>query len=250
MRIRFSITSIVLVLGALLLPVSGQCGQKVVVAFSEYPPYKIITQGKRTGIDIEILTEIAKRMDLELTFKNCTFKECLAMMERGEADLMTSLLRRIDREKYILYVQPRYRPKSNKVFYVRKGSSTLIRTYDDLENLKIGVKAGVRYAPIFDRDKSLKKIPAPDVKTNFQRLLAGEIDTFVTSKTEGDYYIKTLGYQDKIVKAPLGFTLSDSSYMGISRKSSFEKQAKEFGRNLKRLLDKGQVQKIVDSYVK
>lgn len=250
MRIRFSVTVIVLILGALLFPVSGQCGQKVVVAFSEYPPYKIVTEGKPTGIDVEILTEIAKRMDLELSFKNGTFKECLGMMERGEGDLITSLLRRVDREKYILYVQPRYRRRSEKVFYVRKGNRDLIRTYDDLKNLKIGVKAGVRYTPIFDRDKSLNKIPASDVKTNLQKLIAGEIDTFLTSKTEGDYYIKTLGYKDKIAKAPLAFTLSDSSYMGISKKSPFTKQAKEFGRNLKVLLDRGQVQKIVDNYVK
>ena len=34
--------------------------QTVVVAFSEFPPYKMIVDGKHTGIDLDILQEIGK----------------------------------------------------------------------------------------------------------------------------------------------------------------------------------------------
>jgi polar amino acid transport system substrate-binding protein len=228
----------------------GQSSQQVVVAFSEFPPYKMIVDGSHAGIDVEILKEIAKRMDLTLSFKHATFEECLRMMQRGEADLMTSLLRRPEREEYILYVQPRYRARSEKIFYVRMENRNLIRFYDDLKNLKIGVKGGVRYAPVFDNDKGLNKIPAPDIATNLRRLVAGEIDTFLGTRTEGDYWIKTLGYSDKVTKAPFTFTHSYSIYVGIAKKSPFASRAKEFGKHLKSMLDKGHIEKMVDQYLK
>jgi len=92
------------------------------------------------------------------------------MMERGEADLMTSLLRRPERENFIHYVQPRYLNRSEKVFYVLTGRQELIRSYDDLSNLRIGVKAGARYSPMFDTDKTLNKIQALDININRLRL--------------------------------------------------------------------------------
>jgi polar amino acid transport system substrate-binding protein len=211
----------------LLSPNLAQSAQTVVVAFSEFPPYKMIVDGKHTGIDVDILQEIGKQMDFTLDFKNGTLEECLGMMKEGEADLMTSLLRRAEREPYILYVQPRYRARSDKVFYVFKEHPKSIRSYDELN-----------------------KLPAQSIKINISKLVAGQIDTFVTTDTEGDYWIKTLGLQDRITKAPFKFQQLDPIYMGISKKSAFATEANRFGRILKDLVDKGVVQRIVDKYLK
>jgi polar amino acid transport system substrate-binding protein len=250
MRLRVCAFVILIFLVIVLFPTLGQSSQQVVVAFSEFPPYKMMVDDRPAGIDVEILKEVAKRMDLALSFKQATFEECMRMMQRGEADLMTSLLRRPEREKYIHYVQPRYQAISVQTFYVRKAHPNLIRSYDDLKNLKIGVKAGVRYAPVFDNDKGLNKIPAPDIETNLRRLVAGEIDTFLDTRTEGDYWIKTFGYGDKITKAPFTFTHSDSIYMGISKKSPLANRAKEFGRHLKDMVDKGNIRMMKEKYIK
>jgi len=250
MRLRLYTYIVYTFLIIVVFPSLGQSGQLVAIAFSEFPPYKMIVDGKQTGIDAEILTEIAKRMDLTFYFNNGTFEDCLRMMERGDADLMTSLLRRPERENYIHYVQPRYRTRANKIFYVRNDRRNLIRSYDDLTRLRIGVKGGVKYAPMFDNNKDLIKIPAPDIATNLQRLLSGEIDTFLDTSTEGDYWIKTLGFGEKVEKAIFKFTHSDSTYIGISKKSLLTNRAKELGRHLKQMVDKGLIQKIVDTYVK
>jgi polar amino acid transport system substrate-binding protein len=136
------------------------------------------------------------------------------------------------------------------MFYVLKQHQKSIRSYDDLKMLKIGVKGGARYAPSFDNDKTLNKVPAQSIKTNITKLVSGQIDTFITTDTEGDYWIKTTGYQDRITKAPFKFQQLDSIYMGISKKSAFAAEAKRFGRILKGLVDKGVVKKTVDKYLK
>ena len=228
----------------------GTCGQPVTVAFSEFPPYKMLLNGKPAGIDVDILSEIAKKLDLNLAYKQGTFDQCLGMMERGEADFMTSLLRRPDREDFILYVQPRYFTRTEKVFYVLKGREDRIRIYEDLSNLRIGVKAGVKYSLRFDSDQGLKKIAAQDIQANLERLEAGWIDTFIDTGTEGDYWIRKLGYEDKVSKAELKFEQLDPIYLGISRKSPVTKRSHEIGRALKALLDDGMVQRLYDKYVR
>ena len=234
----------------LLSPSLTQSAQSIVVAFSEFPPYKMMADGKHTGIDVDILQEIGKELGFTPNFKYGTLEECLEMMKQGQADLMTSLLRRVEREPYILYVQPRYRARSDKVFYVLKEHQKSIRTYDDLKTLKIGVKGGTSYAQSFDSDKKLNKVPAESIRINISKLVAGQIDTFITTDNEGDYWIKALGLQDLITKAPFKFQQLDPIYMGISKKSAFVKEAKSFGRILKDLVDKGVVQRIVDEYLK
>ena len=234
----------------LLSPSLSQSTQTVVVAFSEFPPYKMVVDGKTRGIDVDILREIGKQMDFTLDFKTGTLEDCLGMIKLGEADLMTSLLRRAEREPYILYVQPRYRARSDKVFYVLQKHQKSIRTYDDLKTLKIGVKVGTSYAQSFDSDTQLNKLAAQSIKINIAKLVAGQIDTFITTDTEGDYWINSLGLQDRITKATFKFQQLDPIYMGISKKSAFAPEAKRFGRILKNLVDKGVVQRIVDRYLK
>ena len=232
------------------LPAAAQNKGAIIVAFSEFPPYKIGGEKDVGGIDIEILEKIATRMDRSLTFKKGTFEDCLKMMEQGQADVMTSLLRRPEREAYIRIVQPRYRVRSDKVFYVLKDRRDKVRIYDDLRALKIGVKAGVRYAPMFDNDERLEKIPADSIKINISKLVAGKIDTFIATDLEARYWIEKLNLGDRIVPAPYRFTHLDPIYMGISKKSAFLEEAGEFGHVLKSLVDNGDVQAIIDRYRK
>ncbi len=239
-----------LALVLLCCPQFAYSAQSVVVAFSEFPPYKMMVDGTHKGIDIDILQEIGKQMDFTLKFKNGTFDKCLEMIKQGEADLISSLHRRGEREAFILYVQPRYRTKSNTVFYLLKKNQNSIRTYDDLSTLKIGVKVGAKYALRFDNDNELNKVPAQSIKLNISKLTAGQIDTFISAETEGDYWIQTLGLQDRITKSSLNFQQLDPIYFGISKQSAFKKEAKRFGRILKGLVDKGTVQRIVDKYLK
>src|SRR6478609_4376885 len=61
------------------------------VAFSNWPPLKIIENGKFGGIDMLILDELATRTDIVFNFRECTWIQCMKMIESGEADLIPSL---------------------------------------------------------------------------------------------------------------------------------------------------------------
>ncbi|MGD9333169.1 MAG: transporter substrate-binding domain-containing protein [Desulfobacterales bacterium] len=239
-----------LVVAAMLIPLTVHSQEAIVVAFSDFPPFKIGHPSQPGGIDVEILEQMAARMNRTLTFKRGSFEECLRMMQEGQADVMSSLLRRPEREKYIHYVQPRYRVRTDKVFFLLKKRGITLRIYDDLQKLKIGVKSEAQYAPMFDNDQSLEKIPADSLKLNITKLAAGQIDTFIATDLEGRYWIRELNLEDRIVKAPFKFSHLDPVYMGISKKSSFMEATKEFGRILKEMVDTGAIRKIEDRYLK
>jgi hypothetical protein len=79
--------------------------------------------------------------------------------------------------------------------------------------------------------------------------MSGEIDTFLNTRTKGDYWIKTFDMAIRSQK-PRYVSHSYSIYMGISKKSPLARRAKEFGRHLKDMLDKGNIRMMVEKYLK
>ncbi len=103
---------------------------------------------------------------------------------------------------------------------------------------------------MFDNDESLNKISADSIKINISKLVAGQIDTFLTTDLEGDYWIRKLGLEDRIVRAPFKLTHLDEIYMAISKKSALADEVEAFGAILNDLVKTGAIQKIEDRYRK
>ncbi len=221
----------------------------IVMAFSDFPPYKMRIGGEDCGIDVELVRQIAAEMELDFVIKDCDFAQCLDLMQSGEANVMTSLLRRPEREAYIKYVQPRYYNRTAKGFYLLSGQQQRIRQYGDLEGLRIGIKSGARYVPMFDEDHTLNKVEALTMAQLLRMLERGELDTVLATETEANFWIRALGLRGKVVPASFFFDQLDPVYMGIALKSPLAKRAKEFGRVLKKLVDQGEFERLRREYM-
>ena len=244
------LTFLLLVAAAFPLPSQTHGGETVTVAFSEFPPYKVVKGEQYAGIDTDLLREVAKRLNLNLAFKHGTFEECLEMMRQGKADVMTTLLRRPEREEYILFAQLRYRTRETKAFYMLTDSNVRVKKYEDIKGLKIGVKQGARYFPRFDNDGELNNIPARNTEANIRKLLAGEIDTFIDTRDEARYWLKALDLADAIRESGYSYELLDPVYVGISRKSPLAARAKAFQRALTKAVDEGALERLKEEYLK
>ena len=240
---------LLLVATAFPLPSQTLDGETVTVAFSEFPPYKMVVGERYAGIDTDLLREVARQMDLKLAFKHGTFEECLEMLRQGEADVMTTLLRRPEREEYLLFAQFRYRTREAKAFYMLTDSNVRVKQYQDLTGLRIGAKQGARYFPRFDNDEELNKIPARNTEANIRRLLAGEIDAFIDTRDEARYWLKTLDLAGSIRESEYTYEFLDPVYMGISHKSPLASRAEEFGHALTKAVDEGALERIKEKYL-
>ena len=96
-----------MLIGSAYLP-KASYAQELIVAIDDFPPWNITTSEPISGINVDILTELSQRLDLQLSFIKCPWKRCLKMMRSGQVDIIPGLLKRAEREEYMEYINPPY----------------------------------------------------------------------------------------------------------------------------------------------
>lgn len=218
------------------------------VGISVVEPWKFEKDGTIQGAGIDMLNELSRRLDIEFTYEIIPFKRGLTYMKTGKLDLMIGLLKRPEREAYIHFIHPPYKRKSNKAFYILKGSERILTTYEDLHHLEVGVKLGARYFPRFDRDGSISKQPVSNYRQNIQKLLLGRIDTFICTDSQADYLIHEMGLSDRLAKSTYGYNRENPTYLGISRKSPWMTQREKIENTLAKMVGTGVLDAVFINY--
>ncbi len=218
------------------------------VGFGNLPPWKMNNDNRAEGAGADIVKAIGKKLNLKVVFKLLPFKRSLKYLKNGDVDIMTGLLRKAEREEYIFFIDPPYKKKSNKVFYVLKGNKTLITKYEDLYPLSIGTKLGNKYFPRFDSDKKLTKESAISNNLNILMLLKKRIDALIITDSSGDYLIHNMGYEDKFEKAIFGYTKNNPVYIGLSKKSHMANHKSIT--IISTMIKSGEIDKVISNFFK
>jgi len=242
--------TLILIILLTIATTTSSIAQEVIIPVNHYPPWKIIDkQNHISGINIEITNLLLSRIGLKGTYIKRPWKRCQLMMKQGNADIMSGLLKHPAREKHMFFLDPPYKTKSSKAFYVLKGRAHSIKSYDDLDSLNIGITLGTKFFPQFDNDTKLHKDIAKDATTNFLKLIAGRTDTFILTETVGDYLMYKHGFQDRVEKADYSYSLPLPVYFAVSKKSPLAKRVPELNAALKEMVESGEVQKTIDRFL-
>ncbi|XXJ19887.1 substrate-binding periplasmic protein [Desulfovibrio caledoniensis] len=219
------------------------------VALDPFPPWKYLNSiGEPCGMDVNLIDLIAERMGLEVEYSMYPFSRALYLLEYGDADMMSGVLRRKEREAYLHYLEPPYKDHSDKAFYMLRGRERLLRAYEDLHSLRVGTQIGTKYFPEFDHDPKIDKTAARSFELNLRMLLANRVDVVVNTEVAGDYEIRQLGLQGALVKAPYLYRKKQEVYMVLSKKSPLAARLDEFNSVLADLIREGAFRDIVDRY--
>lgn len=194
---------------------------KLIFAFSPDPPYSYIDeQQKPAGMEVELVQLIAEHAGIELIYITCPFSRCLKMIERGEADLIASVIKTDDRQAYMQFVEPAYyRLQSSYAFYTSSSSEIQLSGYSELYPLIIGHLRGAVYFPKFDRDTELKKIGVKSEALLAELLVMGRVDVGVSVEGTFDQTIMRLGFAEKIRRLDYRHKRAIGSFMALSKKS-------------------------------
>lgn len=235
----------------LLLSPPAQAASGVLrVSFNPLPPWKTLDKnGAPGGIDIAFLRLLAERMDLEVRIVQFPFKRGLKLLEYGEIDLMTGMLRCPEREDYAHFLVPPYKTRTNKALYVLKGREDSISRYEDMRRMVIGTQLGSKYFPRFDADRDILKSEVKDVDTNIKMLLAGRIDAFINSETSADYRLARRGLTDAIGKARYVYAKEQDVHMALSKRSPLASRLDEFNRVMRDLVEGGEFDRIRQAFL-
>lgn len=117
-----------------------QKGALTIATDGTYPPFEYKQNGKLTGFDIELGSEIAKELGVRASFLNLEWAGVLGALESGKADLVMSGVTITDERKQKGYLFSRPYFLSGQTIARRKGD-TRIRSLEDLRDKTASVQA-------------------------------------------------------------------------------------------------------------
>lgn len=192
-------------------------GKLTVCTDMPYEPFEFTENGTNKGIDVDILKEIGKDLDLTVEFRDTDFDVIFDEMAKGSCDLVGSSVSMTDerKQKYLF---------SDGYFEVNQ--SLMVRTddvkkYSDLEALagkKIGVQkatTGADYAAahakkstIVDYDDASEMIKALENKETDGVVQDFPINSYLSQKSSGLKVAKTF---TDVAREQYGFVMPMSS---------------------------------------
>ena len=203
------------------------------------------------GANADILKAVAWKLGARLEIKHAPFKRRLRMMEAGQIDVMVGLLKNPERKKYIHYIEPPYKNRSDTVFFVPRGKTHRVRRYADLYHLRIGIIVGSKYFPTFDNDSRLNTDVCIYAKSNLKKLMAGRIDAAVFPESAGIDLIDSMGIKEHVAIADFRYSRQKLVYIGISKKSHLMNSIKQIEDTLRTMIESGEIsQVIVEHYTR
>jgi polar amino acid transport system substrate-binding protein len=114
-------------------------GELLVGTDTPYPPFEIGQPPDITGYDIEVLNEVANRLNLDVTYQDTAFDTIFRDLAQGKFDVVAAATTILpDREQTVDFSDPYYlTPQS---LLVSEGSD--IRTVEDLGGATVGAQDG------------------------------------------------------------------------------------------------------------
>ena len=245
-----------LLLGLLLVIVNGsvQARTMLFAAMDDWPPFIINTNSVSSdsgfdGIDRELLQEMSARTGIQIYLLRYPFARALRDMQAGRVDLITSLAKTSQRQKYIGYLStPYYR--CHPAFYGLPTTAKQVRTYGDLQGKVIGYVYGSAYFEPFDSDGKLTKNGVLNESQLPGKLLKRRNDLFVGTDCQVDYALHEMGLTGKIVATPYQPPQQIELYIGYSKAAGIDKEVALLDKALSEMVAEGWVDQLVNSYFK
>jgi polar amino acid transport system substrate-binding protein len=201
-----------------LLAAINSAGKITVSTDPAYPPQSSLDEATNTyeGFDIDVATEIAKRLGVDIAWETPSWDVLTAGNWNGRWDMSVgSMTPTNDRQKVLFFTEPYYYTPA--VVVVNEANTSVKDLSTDLDGKKIGVCSGCTYEQFLDKSLAIEgftfdfiiddaQISGYDTDTTaLQDLALGDgtrLDAVITSLTTAQGYIND-GNPVKIVGDPV-----------------------------------------------
>lgn len=173
----------------------------VVGTNAEYPPYTYIEKGSIVGFEIDLVHEVARRLDKEVVLKDLPFDALIIELQRGGVDLVAAGISPTpERAKRVLF-SDLYLSEDPLVFVSLK----------EVPKKRVGVNEG------YTADLHLSKaggnfelVRLNNPADGFLALATGRIDHFATALTTVNQYRKSRPNAPELLVEPIAESTTDS----------------------------------------
>ena len=219
-------------------------GKLTVCSDVPYPPFEDFDKGSPTGFkgfDIDIVSQIARGMKLDLVVKDSSFDPLQSglALNSGQCDIGASAMTITpDRQKNIDFSTGYYDSKQSLL--VPDGSP--IASIDDLAGKKVGVQQGTTGKSYTEKNAPDARIVTfPSDAEMYQAIKAGQVDALLQDLPVNLNHEQVGGF--KIVQ-----TYSTNEQYGLAMKKGNTKLVSEVDSQLEKMRSDGTYQKLYDTY--
>ncbi|WP_169577426.1 substrate-binding periplasmic protein [Sinimarinibacterium sp. CAU 1509] len=191
------------------------------VGWDPWEPYQYEDAGGAvSGMDVEIIRQLAADADCGVSFVRGSWQDLLAQVRDGTVDILMGATPTAERQAYARF-SPSYRHETFALFTRKDDAEALApKTLTQLTQTgrHIGVTDGYYYGPvatqlILDEATAAAFVTAPLVELNYTRLVAGEIDALLDDPFVAAAVMRRKGWDQQIVQHPQEITSGEVSLM-------------------------------------
>lgn len=185
----------------------------VVVTENAYPPLQFVdpATGEAQGWEYDAMTEIAKRLNIEVSFENISWDAMIPAVSQGQYDMgMTGITIRADRAEVVDFSDPYMRSEMVMLVAGDETRFDSAASFAANKDLLIGAQPGTTpfYVGIYEVLDGDEQNPRMRQFETFgaavQALRTGDIDLALTDGVAGDGYVAASDGALKIVGEKLG----------------------------------------------
>ena len=244
---------VVAALLSLLSCLNAVAAPLVVVTDESLPPYSFVRGNDVVGIDVDMLTEAAKRLSLDLKITALPWKRVFVYVKEGRSPLAMPLFRTAEREEFCLFTGPVHYSVTG--IFVKKGKEFRFDNIGDLNGKRLGYNRGFVIQDDLDKAIATGTVIAEEVRSieqNFGKLMAGRIDVFSANVVSTQYVMRDSPFRNEISMLPKLLTDQRPAYLVVSKAANLpgkEELIASLTVTLKALYQDGTYDKIVKRYV-
>lgn len=225
-----------------------------VVGDDDFPPFSFVDENNEvTGIDIDIINELANRLGLEFSISLVPWKRLLRMTKQGDVFGSFSLFRTPEREAYGLYTYPVH--YSTYRIFTRSDGIQKFEILSDLFGKNLGIEAGFNISEEFDSAAARGNIKLVELYSSdgfLGRLKRGGIDGYVGHDLVTRFKFKQDMEEQNIVVLRKPVKEARGAFFVMSKAFKIEDKMKlrmDIERTLQGMENDGTTEKIIASYI-
>jgi|GEM_PF-830276 len=225
---------------------------ELTIAVIEFPPYEYSDGGNIDGITVRIVREAFLRMGYVIKLEMLPWSRALNAVQTGRIDGVFQLLKRHERETYILYSNEVLMKEAVVAFTLPGRQVNYDGTVESLSDRALGVRQDFSYGLEFDQAREqgvLRKVVSSVSPQTLLKLLYEEkIELMI-----GDHYTVPHLHQQLYPQQPALQALSPSitkndSYFGFTRSRHPLQLRDKFDRTLKTMKEEGSYHRIIERW--
>lgn len=195
--------SIILIFSLFLFVPESYSEDTLIATTSSVPPYVYLVGKEPTGLVVDIIREIEKRLDLpKISIQVQPWKRALRMAELGKSDFVFFSGRSVERELWGDYMTTPILTEHYQLYSLASDIVNISSQYDNAFKYRIGTERGCLYGYGALREAIDKKFHSNTISNtitnNINMLLAGHVNVIAGDGIRVRWALKKLGVSDQV----------------------------------------------------